>query len=361
MKAVPRFMRWGVVCATLAIAFLASSGGNALRAQTPPNFTQGHAFLGIDDQARFEEGLEEFSAVETADDGVGPIFNDNSCAACHTQGGIGGGSTLDTAKALMIGTASGKLDDLVALLAKGAPFTPARVKRLIAIPTTAGTGSEVTPYATIWDAAPDRQKKYSLMLKETWAEAAIVDPELTLSLPPTVTLHSALDALSHSLEAIWNVNANPVSDVLAVAAAREILAKLPPLMARPGDLELRTRVAWAALTAGLAFSNTKTALAHSISYEMTLKHGLPHGLACSFTLPMVLARAVGRSPARDAVLARIFDCPLTQAERVLQDFLEGLGVSTRFESYGVAAGEPERMVRDALEGVRGKNFIGASA
>ncbi len=280
---------------------------------------------------------------------------------CDVVIGIGGGSTLDTAKALMIGTASGKLDDLVALLAKGTAFTPARVKRLIAIPTTAGTGSEVTPYATIWDAAPGRQKKYSLMLKETWAEAAIVDPELTLSLPPTVTLHSALDALSHSLEAIWNVNANPVSDVLAVAAAREILAKLPPLMARPGDLELRTRVAWAALTAGLAFSNTKTALAHSISYEMTLKHGLPHGLACSFTLPMVLARAVGRDPARDAVLARIFDCPLTQAERVLHDFLEGLGVSTRFESYGVAAGEPERMVRDALEGVRGKNFIGAAA
>ena len=76
--------------------------------------------------------------------------------------GIGGGSTLDTAKALMIGTASGRLDELVALLANGAPFTPARVKRLIAVPTTAGTGSEVTPYATIWDAAPGRQKKYSL-------------------------------------------------------------------------------------------------------------------------------------------------------------------------------------------------------
>ena len=280
---------------------------------------------------------------------------------CEVVIGIGGGSTLDTAKALMIGTASGKLDDLVALLAKGAPFTPARVKRLIAIPTTAGTGSEVTPYATIWDAAPGRQKKYSLQLKETWAETALVDPELTLSLPPVVTLHSALDALSHSLEAIWNVNANPVSDVLAVAAAREILAKLPALMARPGDLALRTNVAWAALTAGLAFSNTKTALAHSISYEMTLKHGLPHGLACSFTLPMVLGRALGRSPERDAVLARIFDCPLTQAERALHDFLQALGVSTEFESYGVSGGDSERMVRSALEGVRGKNFIGAAA
>jgi alcohol dehydrogenase class IV len=174
-----------------------------------------------------------------------------------------------------------------------------------------------------------------------------------------VTLHSALDALSHGLEAIWNVNANPVSDVLAITAAREILATLPALMQRPGELELRTRVARAALTAGLAFSNTKTALAHSLSYEMTLKHGLPHGLACSFTLPMVLARALGRSPARDEVLARVFDCPLPRAAAMLEDFLEGLGVSTRFESYGVAAGEPERMVRDALAGVRGKNFIGA--
>ncbi len=272
---------------------------------------------------------------------------------------IGGGSTLDTAKALMIGTASGRLDDLVGLLAKGTVFTPARVKRLIAVPTTAGTGSEVTPYATIWDAAPERRKKYSLQLKETWAEQALVDPELTLSLPPTVTLHSALDALSHCLEAIWNVNANPVSDTLAVAAAREVLQTLPPLMKNLGDLRLRTRIAWAALTAGLAFSNTKTALAHSISYEMTLKHGLPHGLACSFTLPMVLGRALGRDAARDAVLARVFDCPLAAAENALHEFLEGLGISTRFESYGVSAPDSERMVREALGGVRGKNFIGA--
>lgn len=94
MNTVPRSIRWGVVCATLATAFLALSGGDALRAQSPPNFTQGHAFLGVDDQARFEVGLEEFATVETVDDGIGPIFNDVSCGACHTQGGIGGGSTI---------------------------------------------------------------------------------------------------------------------------------------------------------------------------------------------------------------------------------------------------------------------------
>ncbi len=282
-------------------------------------------------------------------------------AGCDVVIAIGGGSTLDTAKALMIGTASGMLDDLVDSVATGAAFTPAHVKPLIAVPTTAGTGSEVTPFATIWDAAPGRQKKYSLQLKDTWAEAAIVDPELTLSLPPAVTLHSALDALSHALEAIWNVNANPISDELAVAAARAILATLPALVAHPAELELRARVARAALTAGLAFSNTRTALAHSLSYEMTLKHGLPHGLACSFTLPLVLARAIGHSSQRDAVLARVFDCPLPEAADVLQNFLEALGVSTRFESYGIAAGERARMLRDALAGVRGKNFIGAAS
>jgi CxxC motif-containing protein (DUF1111 family) len=94
MKTMPWSVRWGVAGATLALAFLASSGGSALRAQSPPNFSQAHAFLGPDDHARFEEGLEEFSAVETVEDGVGPVFNDNSCGACHTQGGIGGGSTI---------------------------------------------------------------------------------------------------------------------------------------------------------------------------------------------------------------------------------------------------------------------------
>lgn len=283
-------------------------------------------------------------------------------AECDAVIGLGGGSTLDTAKTLMIGTASGTIEEMLTALAAGSAVVPARFKPLIAIPTTAGTGSEVTPFATIWDAAPGRQKKYSLQLAQTWAEAAIVDPVLTLSLPPAVTLHSALDALSHSLEAVWNVNANPVSDVLAVDAAREVLSALPALMRTPSDLMLRTRIARAALTAGLAFSNTRTALAHSISYEMTLKHGLPHGLACSFTLPMVFARAIGRNPARDAVLARIFsDCPLADAPSHLETFLKQLGVGTDFGSYGVRPDDARRMVSSALGGARGRNFIGAPA
>jgi alcohol dehydrogenase class IV len=120
-------------------------------------------------------------------------------------------------------------------------------------------------------------------------------------------------------------------------------------------------MALAALTAGLAFSNTRTALAHSISYDMTMQHGLPHGIACSFTLPLVLRRALGADPRRDAVLGRVFDGALADAPAFLTSFLEGLGVSTRFESYGVSQEESLKMIAQALDGVRGKNFIGVAA
>jgi phosphonate metabolism-associated iron-containing alcohol dehydrogenase len=180
-----------------------------------------------------------------------------------------------------------------------------------------------------------------------------------LSLPASVTLQSGLDALSHALESIWNVNANPVSDTFAVAAVHEILDALPRLMQHLGDLDLRGRMALAALKAGMAFSNTRTALAHSISYEMTLRYGLPHGIACSFPLPMVLERAIGQRPDRDAVLARALG-PLEEAPRRLAAFIESLGVKTRFADYGVSDEQARQMVAHALTGARGRNFIGGS-
>ena len=272
---------------------------------------------------------------------------------------LGGGSTLDTAKVLAVTPPAGDFDTLVEKLAAAEAFVPARTKALIAIPTTAGTGSEVTPWATVWDRRGNR--KHSLHLRETWPEAAIVDPRLTASAPRSITLQSGLDALSHALEAIWNVNANDVSDTLAVSAARRMLRTLPALVEHLDDASLREHAALAALEAGLAFSNTRTALAHSISYEMTLRHGLPHGIACSFTLPIVLERAVGRRSDRDAALARVFDVPLGRAGTHLASWLESLGVSTTFESYGVTADESRRMVDTALRGARGRNFIGAIA
>jgi phosphonate metabolism-associated iron-containing alcohol dehydrogenase len=278
---------------------------------------------------------------------------------CDVVFALGGGSAIDTAKALIVGTSSGQFDELLELLAQGKPFTPTRYKSLIAAPTTAGTGSEVTPWATIWDSA--QKKKYSLQLECTWPKAAIVDPDLMLTVPASVTVSTGLDALSHALESIWNVNANPISDTFAVSAIEEVFLCLPGLRHNLSSNELRSRMALAALKAGMAFSNTKTALAHSISYEMTLRHGLPHGIACSFSLPYVLGLAWGRDRERDRVLQRVFGPDLAKAQNQLQNFLQSLEVKTEFSDYGVSDTEAREMVEFALQGARGKNFIGAHA
>ncbi|SFB38990.1 hypothetical protein SAMN04515620_16116 [Collimonas sp. OK607] len=279
--------------------------------------------------------------------------------ACDVVVALGGGSAIDTAKALIVGTEGGSFDELLALLADGKPFTPNKAKTLIAIPTTAGTGSEVTPWATIWDSA--KQKKYSLHLDCTWPKAAIVDPELMLTLPKSITISTGLDALSHALESIWNVNANPVSDVFAIGAIHDIMTCLPLLARELDNKALRSSMALAAMKAGLAFSNTKTALAHSISYEMTLRYGLPHGIACSFTLPLVLGMAWGEHPERDIALQRAFNTDRKTAIDRLRAFLHQLEVRTEFSDYGVSAPEAQEMVQHAMQGARGKNFIGTKA
>ncbi len=270
---------------------------------------------------------------------------------------VGGGSAIDTAKLLQVATPAGTFEDLFAALSAGRQPQVARAFPLIAVPTTAGTGSEVTPWATLWDRSSAAPKKYSLHVAETWPEAAVVDPALALSAPAAVTRNSSLDALSHALESIWNVNANPVSDTLAVEAARGVIATLPALQGQPADRDLRISMSRSSLMAGLAFSNTRTALAHSISYEMTLRHGLPHGLACSFSLPFVWRLAAGADPRRDEVLARVFGAAEKEPWRALDAFLRRVGVGTSFADYGVAGAEAEHLVRFALDGARGRNFI----
>lgn len=270
---------------------------------------------------------------------------------------VGGGSVIDTAKLLAAGVASGSFEDVIAALAAGRQPEVARAMPLYAVPTTAGTGSEVTPWATLWDRGSETPKKYSLHVEEAWPREAIVDPALALSAPMAVTRNSALDALSHSLESIWNVNANPVSDTLALEAARTVIATLPRLLADPGSRELRTAMSRASLMAGLAFSNTRTALAHSISYEMTLRHGLPHGLACSFPLPLVWRLAAGADAARDRVLEGVFGPGVAEPWKRLAQFLGSVGVATGFGDYGVAQEEARGIVEFALGGARGRNFI----
>jgi alcohol dehydrogenase len=267
---------------------------------------------------------------------------------------LGGGSIIDAAK--VVAAAQGDFPRVLAALAGGVALDGSAFPPIIAVPSTAGTGSEVTSWATVWD--EESGTKYSLAHRALYPETAVVDPSLTLGAPRGLTLATGLDALSHALESIWNVSANPLSANFAVAAAREILEVLPKLVADLGNTDLRERQARAALMAGLAFSNTKTALAHNISYDITLHAGTIHGVACSFSLPQVMRWSFGYSADCDANLRRIFGDDLTAGAKRLTAFLEGLGESTEPASYGLSAADWRTLVIKASQGERGRNFIG---
>ena len=267
---------------------------------------------------------------------------------------LGGGSVIDAAKVLA--SSNRGFAPVRRFLETGEGEDQLAAYPIIAVPTTAGTGSEVTHWATVWDMKA--QKKYSLARHVLYPEHSVIDPALTLGIPKHLTISTALDALSHALESLWNRNSNPVSANHAVFAATEIIATLPLLANDLGNIELRTRIASACLFAGLAFSNTKTALAHSVSYPITIKYNIPHGLACSFSLPMVLASVIGEDAQCDQNLRRIFGDDLNSAVAKLKNFLNGLGVSTEASSYGVKREEWKELLSEAFAGERGRNFIG---
>ena len=248
---------------------------------------------------------------------------------------IGGGSVIDSAKVFAV--AGGDFSRVAALPGDAnRAASDCRPTPIIAVPTTAGTGSEVTPWATVWDVQSGQ--KYSLSRPGLFPEHALIDPLLMVEKPGELTVSTGLDALSHALESLWNVNSNPVSASYAVAAAREILDALPRLVADLRNVALRTRMAKAALFAGLAFSNTQTAIAHSISYPFTLTFGVPHGIACSFTLPAVMRSVIGCGGLCEVSLRSIFGDDLHAGARRLERMIEDLGVATRPGGYGVNAG-----------------------
>lgn len=238
---------------------------------------------------------------------------------------LGGGSVIDVAKALSINSEL-KITDNTILPKDIKPLIP-----IYAFPTTSGTSSELTAWATIWDSK--NSKKYSLHLKNLYCKKAIYDPALTLSLSKDLTLSTALDALSHSIESIWNKNANPISTNNAINAINLITTYLPQLCAKLDSIHLRTQISLASVFAGLAFSNTQTAIAHAISYPITMKKNIPHGIACSFSLPFLLDN-LPHSQAKEIL------SPHIQAIKNL--FLQ-LDIKTRFEDYGINVQEIEEI------------------
>jgi phosphonate metabolism-associated iron-containing alcohol dehydrogenase len=266
---------------------------------------------------------------------------------------IGGGSVIDASKFFSVYNDENEyqfVEDLTKRKVIGS--SSYKVLPIISIPTTAGTGSEITPWATIWDM--NEKKKYSLHLPELFSEVAIYDPALTITVPKKITIQTGLDTLSHALESIWNKNANEITINYAITSARIIVEKLVLLSNNLESLEYREDIMKACMYAGLAFSNTQTAMAHSMSYYITAHKGIDHGIACSFTLPMLIDNIIGKYDYIDNALEKIFG---ELSSKPLRRILGKLKISTEFKDYDLSKLEIDELKKSLKNNQRTNNSL----
>ncbi len=211
---------------------------------------------------------------------------------------LGGGSPIDTAKAIgLLAANGGRLRDY-----KVPNPIPKAGPPHIAIPTTAGTGSEVTRFAVISDSID--QEKMLISGSSLMPSAAVVDYELTMTMPRRLTADTGTDSLTHAIEAYVSRKANPFTDTFALSAMKTIWAKLPTAFHRPEDRAAREGMMLAATLAGIAFSNASVALVHGMSRPIGLFFHVPHGLSNAMLLPAVTRFSAGSAPQRYADCAR---------------------------------------------------------
>jgi alcohol dehydrogenase len=203
--------------------------------------------------------------------------------ACDGIVALGGGSAIDTAKAVNVLVTKGG-DDLLAY--SGAGAITGRLGPFVVVPTTAGTGSECTLVAVVRD--DERGKKLLFVSPSLLPDAAVLDPSMTLTLPALVTAATGMDALTHAMEASYCLGKNPLSDAYAEKAIALVAANLAKVVRNPGDREGRLQLAIASTMAGIAFSNSMVGLVHSLGHAAGGVCHLPHGVAMSIFLPHVL-------------------------------------------------------------------------
>ncbi|HYA91430.1 MAG TPA: iron-containing alcohol dehydrogenase [Thermodesulfobacteriota bacterium] len=279
---------------------------------------------------------------------------------------VGGGSPIDTAKGISaLATNPGKMSDF-----EGANKIPKPGAPLIAIPTTAGTGSEVTQFTIITDTT--RDVKMLIATPNVMPRVALVDPMMTLLMPQGITAATGLDALTHAIEAYVSVKAQPITDALALHAIRLISGNLRQAWCNGNNIEARTNMMTGALEAGLAFSNASVALVHGMARPIGAYFHVPHGISNAALLPTVIEFSIPGNPKRYADIAEamgeiterlsIMDAAYLAAKAVkrLNDdlkipTLKGLGVDEkRFHSIvsqmaadAIASGSPGNNPRKA--------------
>jgi alcohol dehydrogenase class IV len=256
--------------------------------------------------------------------------------------GVGGGSALDAAK--LTALAIPNEVDLHGGLTSDREVTPA--PPLIAIPTTAGTGAEVTPVAMLWD----HGRKVIFVHGALVPEVALLDPDLLASLPPSATAAGGLDAISHAVESLLSTFSTPLTEAAARSALAQLVAGVPAAYAN-GCREAREATLLGAHQAGLAL-NASVVLGHSMAYAIAAEAQLPHGVSCAMALPYCLAHCRPVVEPRIAAIAEIVcgpgAAPLDLVEWLISTNDE-LGIPGSLEAVGIGADALDRIARACVE------------
>lgn len=307
-------------------------------------------FEGLLKKAGFSLG--RFDAVEPD-----PRFEVASQAAEFTKSsgadlilGVGGGSSLDIAKvASILVTNAQPIDSLFGIDLVEAPGLP-----LILVPTTAGTGSEVTPIAILSD---DQEKlKKGIVSPRLFPASAILDPELTLGLPPSVTAATGMDALIHAVEAYTSRNATPLTDLLAVQAMKLIFENIRTAYANGSDLHARSNMLEGSMLAGMAFANAGVTAVHAFAYPIGAEFHIPHGVANSIMLAAVMEFNMLGNLRKFAQMAELFgEDTVGLSERksaqLAVEALRTLAADLRVPSHLSEFGVKEEDIPSLAEGV----------
>jgi len=299
-------------------------------------------------------GYEIFSDIESDPD-IASVEKGTEAAragGCDLIVGVGGGSSLDTAKAIGIMlTNDGHIRDYVGL---------GKVKRrpasVIAVPTTAGTGSEMT----IWSVLSDKERQVKLSVGSVYncPTLALLDPELTVPLPPHVTAFTGMDALTHALESYVNLNTQPISEGMSVQAMKMIAANLRLAVANGNNLEARANMLLASTIAAMAFNSTRLGLAHALALPLGAHFHIPHGLVNAILLPEVMRYNLIGNTAKFAESAAIFGertehlSVREAAERsveAVRRLNRDIGITQTLGDFGVREEHLEMIANEAME------------
>lgn len=259
--------------------------------------------------------------------------------------GLGGGSAMDVSKVV-----SGLVNDggsIYDYYSGGTKKFSKRKLELLCIPTTAGTGSEVTNVGVFTN-----QKtgvKSPMLSDQFWADYAIIDPELTYTLPPKVTASTGMDAFCHAIEAYWNKQSQPISDFLAMDAMKLILENIKTAFDEPDNKTARGNMLEASTIAGVAFSQTRTTGIHALSFSLTADFGVSHGMACALTLPSFINLCAELESTKLQHLVEYLGFSnMYDLANHIEKLMEYMQIPTRLSQVGVTENDIEHIVQRGL-------------